>query len=411
MEQLRNFTFKLAIPTNQTLCSANATNLTSSTNSNLFPNCTDNLTVKSTPNHPILTPNMDAKTAIDALFWMKTVSMVLGIIFNILVIVVRGNKFVRQRRISSYHFIILQIALADLIYACLLSFEVEKHLNNFVWVHSLAACRIVYPLSAMSAGVPILLMLLLAIERYLGVINALTHKLRTRSILLVGIFIWVFSFIVILPILFSLKIHDQFGACTEEMDPLLDKVVTIFYLVVFMLIPLLLSTLFHCHIYHFVRRHTKKMSMHVQSKTPPGQLNNNRLEGNTSVASLITKTSSVAGDCDTYLVTEKMQLSNKPSSVGSTCDENEELCPQSKKSVLKIGGKTIRKICHSGTTMCYKVRHRLTGIRHQRKEKTRRLKYKFCWQSLSVSLLSIYQHISGTLVIFTSNSPFKQEST
>uniref|UniRef100_A0A7M5UT80 G-protein coupled receptors family 1 profile domain-containing protein n=1 Tax=Clytia hemisphaerica TaxID=252671 RepID=A0A7M5UT80_9CNID len=160
------------------------------------------------------------------------------------------------------------------------------------------------------------------------------------------------------------------------MDPLLNKVVTIFYFVVFMVIPLLLSTLFHCHIYHFVRRHTKKMSMHVQIKTPPGQLNNNRLDGNTSEASFITKASSVAGDCNTYLVTEKRQLSNMASSVGSTRDENEELCPHSKKShvVLKIGSKTIRKICHSGTTMCYKVRHRLTGIRHQRKEKTRRIK-------------------------------------
>ena len=196
-------------------------------------------------------------------FAFQIISFVLGILFNSIVILVRGSNFYRQRRISSYQFIILQIAFADLIYACTLAFEIEKQIHSYVWLHSLVSCRLVHCLSMTSASVPILLMMLLALERYQGIINTLTYHLRTRSIALLGILAWLIVCSLSFPSVLNVQMF-QGKHCYENSAPEFDRVITIIYFVVFLLIPLLLTSLCHCLIYQFVRIHTKKMSAHVQ---------------------------------------------------------------------------------------------------------------------------------------------------
>ena len=191
------------------------------------------------------------------------ISFFLGIIFNLLVIFVRGLKFYRQRRISSYHFIILQIAFADLIFACTLAFDIEKQIHDYEWLHSLASCRLVHCLNMTSSGVPIFLMMLLAFERYQGIINTLTYHLRTRSIAIIAFILWLLAFAFSMPSVFNVRFQFE-NYCYEDMIPELNRAMTITYMAVFFFIPLVLTSVCHCRIYHFVRVHTKKMSVHVQ---------------------------------------------------------------------------------------------------------------------------------------------------
>lgn len=191
------------------------------------------------------------------------VSFFLGIIFNLIVILVRGAKFYRQRRISSYHFIILQIAFADLIFACTLAFDIEKQIHDYQWLHSLVSCRLVHCLNMTSSGVPIFLMMLLAFERYQGIINTLTYHLRTRSIAIIALVLWVLAFALSMPSVLNVRfVYGNY--CFEEMIPELNRAMTITYMLIFFFIPLVLTTVCHCRIYRFVRVHTKKMSVHVQ---------------------------------------------------------------------------------------------------------------------------------------------------
>lgn len=197
----------------------------------------------------------------------RIISCVLGILFNSIVLLVRGFKFYKQRRISSYHFIILQITFADLIFASVISFDIEKQLNSFEWNHSLASCRLVTGISIMSGAVPILLMVLLAFERYQGIVNTLTYHLRTRSIALLGILMWLIAFGYSIPSLIHVNVLPGAGGkmfCHEYSSKDTDRAISLTYCVSFVLIPLLLTSIFHCRIFHFVRIHTKKMSMHVQ---------------------------------------------------------------------------------------------------------------------------------------------------
>jgi len=326
---------------------------------------------------------------IGMLIAIKVISMVLGIILNLLVIIVRSSKFFRHRKISSYHFIILQVAFADILFALLLTIDVHQHhLNTFRWLHSKVACRIIKPLQTVSSGVPGLLMMLLAFERYQGIINTLTHRLRTRSIALIGLSFWVLSFLLALPSLLSLQIHPNYGACLEIWSTETEQATTLTTFIIYMIIPAFSTTIFHCRIYYFVRKHTKKMSMHCQSAggiTPSTNNNNNNIEKSrhtTDVKYSSTSFNTTLITADSELCDDSTESRQPFETIGEEYvmaynvgneDDVFSIPLQRESHVIKYGRKTFRRILYSGSKLRQRLQRRFQTMR-SRTQRNRKLK-------------------------------------
>ena len=331
--------------------------------------------------------------------------MVLGITFNLIVIIVRSSKFFRHRKISSYHFIILQVALADILFALLLTVDVHRHhMKSVRWLYSKIACRIIKPLETVSSNVPGLLMMLLAFERYQGIINTLTHRLRTRSIALIGLSFWVVSLLLELPSLLALEIHPSYGACIQMWSTLTKQVITLYTFIIYMIIPGISTAIFHYRIYYFVLKHTKKMSMHCQSTAGfvPNVSSNNNVEKRRQTTD--TKYSNTSLNMTSIELCEESVDSRQPfKTIGEdyavkySVGEEDEVCSvpvQQESHVVRYGRKTVRRILYNGT----RIRQCLKRRFHSMHSETRRNRER---------KLKIHILLAITLCFFVCKLPFE----
>ena len=190
---------------------------------------------------------------------IKIISFVLGTSMNLLVLLVRLVRLYQRKRISSYHFIILNIALADLIYSMLIIVDINA--KDFQWPFSEGACQVVKSLQGITGDIPGLFMVLLAFERYQGTIKPLGRRFRMRTLFLVTFIFWFFTIGVRFPFGFYLKKDHLNNRCLTRY-PFPEFIVYYRHvlLLCFMVFPFLATAIIHVMICAAIKKHSSKMT-------------------------------------------------------------------------------------------------------------------------------------------------------
>lgn len=122
---------------------------------------------------------------------------VLGILGNLHVIVVR----VKYWNHSPHYQLIVGLSTADLLFsmACLVNISFE-HYSPCAWIYGVLMCKTLQTLMELSLYVDLGFILIISIERYMGIVHPFTQqrfsKLRTRQMILINI---VTSVVLIIP--------------------------------------------------------------------------------------------------------------------------------------------------------------------------------------------------------------------
>lgn len=259
----------------------------------------------------------------------QSIAVLLGIPINILVLLVRFVKFYQQKRISSYHIIIVNLAIADLLSSIILGFELKNALNHFYWPFSYTACRVKKSIMALSTFIDGFFILLLSCERYYGAIT-IRRKWKAKTTFFITLLIWFVAFFSLLPLIVNVHMYDskrtnsssttqvnitgynntnnltnvdlptyQLNNKTEYLNSIkinqnnetalkngtaqhgkvhlvcsirplpkkLAEVYLYFRLFFFLLIPLAGTVFFQFKLYRFIKTHTEKMAMILRTTT------------------------------------------------------------------------------------------------------------------------------------------------
>ena len=192
---------------------------------------------------------------------VQLISATLGIPINLLVLLVRVFKFCQKKKISSYQFIIFNLAAADLLSSVVLCIQVEYAVNSFSWSHSTHLCIFVKYVSEICNSIPGLLILLLSFERYYGTVN-LTKKWRLRTTIIVSFLIWVFTILSRTPTALVSTTY-QYGnttVCSILEYAKYGGYYLNFRTITFFAIPLVTTIFFHIKLYLFIKSHHHKMA-------------------------------------------------------------------------------------------------------------------------------------------------------
>ena len=192
---------------------------------------------------------------------IQIVSCVLGVIMNSLVVLVRLVKLSHRRRISSYHFIILNIAIADLFFALLILIDINT--KDFIWPYSEGACQFVKPLKVITGDIPGFFMVLLAFERYQGTIKPLGQRFRMRTLMAICFMLWFFTVGLAFPYGFYLKmrnINNETYCVSDYPFAKFREFYGYVQLTFFVVIPFIATSSLHVMICLAIKKHSSKMS-------------------------------------------------------------------------------------------------------------------------------------------------------
>ena len=92
----------------------------------------------------------------------------IGIVANLLVLTVLTIS--QRKRFSTYRYLISHLTVSDLICAIFLLVYVPIELNGHDWIYNEKACRFIYPVITFCTNLSIGTILIIAVERYRGVI-------------------------------------------------------------------------------------------------------------------------------------------------------------------------------------------------------------------------------------------------
>ena len=200
---------------------------------------------------------------VKCIFAIQLISSILGITINLLIITVRLLKYFQHKKISSYHYIILNIAFADIVYASFMIFDMETTLESFHWKYSLTSCKIVRNIQVAVGDIPALFIVLLAYERYQGIKTPFSKGFRVKSVIMISLFMWVFAFCGHFPYIFKLVTTGDNDkrwcipgfSSTEYSGYYFYCVFAIFFA-----IPFLATIILHYRMFSIVRLHNTRLS-------------------------------------------------------------------------------------------------------------------------------------------------------
>ena len=228
-------------------------------------------------------------------FILQCLGVVIGVPINLMVLLVRFFKLKEQRRMSSYHIIITNLAIADLITSSLLAFKTKSTSQDFIWTFSYTMCFIVQGVSSVTTSIDGLFIVFLAFERYSGIVN-MTRKWQRKTTLLITLAIWVLAFFIRFPHILNIFVFQHYDLKTcnstrtsfnssstltnntiNQLSSSLCKPYTycliktmetskreIYFNFLFastIVIPVLVTALLHFKIYLFVKKHARHLSL------------------------------------------------------------------------------------------------------------------------------------------------------
>ena len=187
---------------------------------------------------------------------MMTVALVFGVGANGIVIAVRiFSKIKRDRHV--YKFLILQLAIADLIFASTIFFDLYDHINKNQWSFGKWGCKIIRSTQSISITSEVGFLVIMTAERCFGTVRPFARfnwSARKLNILVAVNWLWVS--VTLVPFFVALDVSDG-GHCGEIKHPSISfrKAYTLFLFITDYACPLLLIFGFNLKIVHSILQH------------------------------------------------------------------------------------------------------------------------------------------------------------
>ncbi|XP_009078688.1 PREDICTED: lysophosphatidic acid receptor 6-like [Acanthisitta chloris] len=136
-----------------------------------------------------------------------SIVFVLGLVGNALALYLLSCR-VRHTSHSSIY--MLNLALVDTLFVCVLPFKIHYHLNQNNWIFGDIACRITGTLFYINIYLSIAFFTCICVDRYVGVLHPLSYiQIRATHCLGVVTALWVVALSVTVPLILGGPLHNE----------------------------------------------------------------------------------------------------------------------------------------------------------------------------------------------------------
>ncbi|NXI71066.1 LPAR6 protein, partial [Anseranas semipalmata] len=147
-----------------------------------------------------------------------SIVFVLGLIENVLALYLLSCKV--QHTSPSYVYMI-NLALVDTVFVCVLPFKINYHLNRNNWIFGDVACRITGTLYYINICLSIAFFTCICVDRYIAVLHPFTYiQIKVTHYVMVVTILWMVALSVMVPLILGGPLHNGGGgnttACFEN---------------------------------------------------------------------------------------------------------------------------------------------------------------------------------------------------
>lgn len=138
-----------------------------------------------------------------------SVVFVLGLIENVLALYLLAC---RVKHTSHSYVYMMNLALVDTLFVCVLPFKIHYHLNRNNWLFGDAACRITGTLYYINIYLSIAFFTCICVDRYIAVLHPFTYiQIRVGHYVAVVTVLWVVALSVTAPLILGGPLHSNSG--------------------------------------------------------------------------------------------------------------------------------------------------------------------------------------------------------
>ncbi|NXE15552.1 LPAR6 protein, partial [Lophotis ruficrista] len=132
---------------------------------------------------------------------------VLGLIENVLALYFLSCKV---KHTSHSYVYMINLALADTLFVCVLPFKIHYHLNRNNWIFGDVACRITGTLYYINICLSIAFFTCICVDRYIAVLHPFTYiQMKAIHYVLVVAVLWVVALSVMVPLVLGGPLHNS----------------------------------------------------------------------------------------------------------------------------------------------------------------------------------------------------------
>ncbi|NXY47905.1 LPAR6 protein, partial [Ceuthmochares aereus] len=136
-----------------------------------------------------------------------SIVFVLGLIENVLALYL---LCCRVKHLSHSCVYMINLALADILFVCVLPFKIHYHLNRNNWIFGDMACRITGSLYYINIYLSIAFFTCICIDRYIAVLHPFTYiQIKLLHYLIVVAVLWVVALSVMVPLILGGPLHNR----------------------------------------------------------------------------------------------------------------------------------------------------------------------------------------------------------
>ncbi|XP_021273421.1 lysophosphatidic acid receptor 6-like [Numida meleagris] len=136
-----------------------------------------------------------------------SIVFVLGLIENVLALYLLSKKAKHASPSSVY---MINLALADTLFVCVLPFKIHYHLNRNNWIFGDVACRITGTLYYINIYLSIVFFTCICVDRYIAVLHPFTYiQIRVTHYVVVAAVLWVVALSIMVALILGGPLHNK----------------------------------------------------------------------------------------------------------------------------------------------------------------------------------------------------------
>ncbi|NXV71507.1 LPAR6 protein, partial [Atlantisia rogersi] len=149
-----------------------------------------------------------------------SIVFVLGLVENVLALYLLSC---RVKHASHSYVYMINLALVDTLFVCVLPFKIHYHLNQNNWIFGDIACRLTGSLYYINIYLSIAFFTCICVDRYIAVLHPFTYiQIKVTHYVIVVTVLWVVALSVMVPLILGGPLHNRgvrnTTACFENFD-------------------------------------------------------------------------------------------------------------------------------------------------------------------------------------------------
>ncbi|XP_013811516.1 lysophosphatidic acid receptor 6-like isoform X3 [Apteryx mantelli] len=146
-----------------------------------------------------------------------SIVFVLGLTENVLALYLLSCKV---KHISHSYVYMINLAMVDTLFVCVLPFKIHYHLNQNNWIFGDMACRLTGTLYYINIYLSIAFFTCICVDRYIAVLHPFTYiQIKVTHYVMVVTILWMVAVSVMVPLILGGPLHNDVGnktACFEN---------------------------------------------------------------------------------------------------------------------------------------------------------------------------------------------------